>query len=74
MPRCASGRETRVAEFAKFDGFHIGKVGFAKPAFESLPPARNPIAIAHELPARTLPPWSIFWYDYCVTFDNEWSE
>ena len=19
-------------------------------------------------------PWSIFWYDYCVTFDNEWSE
>ena len=82
MPRCASGRETRVAEFAKFDGFHIGKVGFAKPAFESLPQARNPIAIAHELPARTLPHAmedgayfaGIFWYDYCVTFDNEWSE
>jgi hypothetical protein len=26
-----------------------------KAGFESLPPARNPIAIAHELPARTLP-------------------
>jgi hypothetical protein len=48
------GERPGVAEFAKFDGFRIGKVGFAKPAFESLPQARNPIAIA-QMPARILP-------------------
>jgi len=77
-PSFASGRETRVAEFAKFVGFRIGKVGFAKPAFESLPQARNPIVTQLQLPiCRREPsrmPWSIFWCDYCVTFDNEWSE
>jgi hypothetical protein len=65
MPRCASGRETHDAEFAKFDGYHIGKGRVRKAAFESLPqpttkargpppngrrePSRNPHAMEHIL-------------------------